>query len=62
MIPNVVHILPRMNVINEINGWRACAASVPGCVVIHQDHNHALDLVTTAVKAIIEEDFTNNAN
>ena len=31
-------------------GYRVCAPSVPGLVVVHGNLQHALDLVTEAVK------------
>jgi hypothetical protein len=46
-----VHVLPRLG-----GGYRACAARVPGCVVIHQDPEFAAGLVRDVVIALIEDE------
>ena len=56
MIPAIIHSLPKYHEkLYIFEGWRVCAATVPGCVVIHQDRNVANSLVVEAVNALIEE-------
>jgi len=56
-----VHVLPR-----EDGGYRACAARIPGCVVIHRDPELAAGMVRDAVISLIEDEKenreANNAN
>lgn len=62
MIPPVIHVLPRLDNADRLNGFRACAARIPGCVVILRDYDRASEMVTAAVQAIIEEDDRSGQN
>lgn len=62
MIPPVIHVLPRFDNADRPNGFRACAARVPGCVVILKEYEQASAMVTAAVQAIIEENDRSDKN
>ena len=47
-----VHVLPR-----DEGGYRACAAKIAGCIVIHRNPEHAAGMVRDAVIALIENEI-----
>lgn len=56
MIANSIYVLPIKGNDEQIKGFRACVASVPGCVIRLQDPNKAAEIMGETVKALIEEE------
>ncbi len=58
MIPAIICSLPKYHERLDIfEGWRVCAPTVPGLVVIHKDRNVAATLVVCAVSVLIEDEL-----
>lgn len=59
VIPNVICVLPFFGNDNQVKGFRACIPTVPGCSIRLADANKAAEIVSIAVKALIEEEREN---
>lgn len=56
MTPAVVTVLPIIGNDECVSGFRCCAPTVPGCVIRLQDPQKAAEIVSVAVKALIEDE------
>lgn len=56
LIPASIHVMPVIGNDEQIKGFRACVASVPGCVIRLQDPNKAAEIMSATVKVLIEEE------
>lgn len=60
-INSVIHLLPKYHEkLDMFDGYRACIANVPGCVLIGRDRGKILDIMKIAHEALLEEPELNN--